>query len=346
MKSVMKCIFGSKLYGTSTPESDTDYKEIFVPSPEDILYGKYQDVISSGTGNSGSKNSSDDIDHDKYSLRKFVELLCDGDTFALDALHANKESIVSMEYPAVWEYIYANRSKFYTTNMKSYLGYVRKQAAKYGVKGSRMAALRKVVEVLEHTDDVVQQKYSPLECPPGLIPKGIKVTTVKVGDIKETLPVDEFLRFVEVDIPQKGGKMTFYEVLGRRYQMTITVAEMKKSIYKLWDEYGERARAAEANEGIDWKALSHAYRAGIQIKEIYETGDLVFPLKESETILKIKKGELPFSEVRDMLEDVVNSVEILSEQKRLEGMRADVDREFWKKFVIDVHAEVVKNYKK
>ena len=345
MRSVMKCLFGSKLYGTSTPESDTDYKEVFVPSASDILFGKYQDVYSLGTGNSGSKNSSTDVDNDKYSLRKFIELLCDGDTFAIDMLHANKESIISMDYPSVWEHIYKNRSMFYTTNMKSYLGYVRKQAAKYGVKGSRMAALRKVVEVLNVTDDVVQQKYDPLECPPGLIPKGIKVTTVKVGDIKETLPTDEFLRFVEVDVPQKGGNQVFYEVLGRRYQMSISVAEMKKSIYKLWDEYGERARAAEANEGIDWKALSHAYRSGIQIKEIYETGDLVFPLKDSHKVLEIKKGNLPFSEVKQMLEDVVNEVERLAAVREHEGMRTDVDRAYWRKFVEDVHREVVKKGK-
>ena len=333
MRSVMKCLFGSRLYGTSTPESDTDYKEVFVPSASDILFGKYQDVYSMGTGNSGSKNSSTDVDNDKYSLRKFIDLLCDGDTFAIDMLHANKESIISMDYPSVWEHIYKNRSMFYTTNMKSYLGYVRKQAAKYGVKGSRMAALRKVVEVLNVTDDVALIHYAT----------GDKTVNIRVGEIKDKLPTDEFLRFVEVDIPQKGGKQVFYEVLGRRYQMSISVAEMKKSIYKLWDEYGERARAAEANEGIDWKALSHAYRAGIQIKEIYETGDLVFPLKDSYKVLEIKKGNLPFSEVKQMLEDVVNEVERLAAIREHEGMRTDVDRAYWRKFVEDVHREVVEN---
>ena len=84
MNSVMKCLFGSKLYGTATPQSDTDYKEVFIPTANEILLGKYQDVISQGTGDSHSKNTSDDVDNDKYSLRKFINLLCDGDTFAMD----------------------------------------------------------------------------------------------------------------------------------------------------------------------------------------------------------------------------------------------------------------------
>lgn len=39
MKTVMKSYFGSHLYGTSTPESDVDFKEIFVPPARDILIG-------------------------------------------------------------------------------------------------------------------------------------------------------------------------------------------------------------------------------------------------------------------------------------------------------------------
>lgn len=335
MRSVMKCKFGSHLYGTNTPSSDTDFKEVFVPSPEDILYGSYRDVHAFTTGGEGSKNNKDDIDSDSYSLRKFINLLIEGDTFAMDMLHANKENIVSMDYPEVWQYIYNHRSDFYTTNMKSYLGYVRKQAAKYGVKGSRRAALRKVVDVLKNIDNL---KHNPIDI-------GSRIIFRRVEDIKHLLPADEFLVFTKVDIPQKGGEMEFYEVLGRKYQMTITVEEMKKSVYKLWDEYGDRARKAEANHGIDWKALSHAYRAGYQILEIYETGDLIFPLKEATLIKQIKAGLLPFKEVQQLLEELVDKVERLAAEKERDGtLKSFVDPKPWRKFVEDVHLEVIKNY--
>ena len=333
MNSVIKCLFGSKLYGTDTELSDTDYKEVFIPSAEEILLGKYQDVISEGTGNSHSKNTNQDVDNDKYSLRKFLNLLIDGDTFALDLLHAysNQDSIISVGNPEVWDFIYQNRSKFYTCNMKSYLGYLRKQSAKYGVKGSRLAALRQVVEVLDNTENEV-------------VLQGGKTLRVKVGEIRDTLPLNEFCDFEEQNDLDKGGVQTFYNVLGRKFQMTISVEEMKKSIYKLWDEYGERARAAEANEGIDYKALSHALRAGLQIKEIYSTGDLKFPLQDSKLVLEVKQGKYPFKEVQDMLEKVVEEVEVLAAKKQREGMPKSVNRKMWDDLLIQVHLKVVKNY--
>jgi len=37
---VVHMIFGSHLYGTNTPDSDTDYKGIFLPSREQVFLGK------------------------------------------------------------------------------------------------------------------------------------------------------------------------------------------------------------------------------------------------------------------------------------------------------------------
>ena len=45
------------------------------------------------------------------------------------------------------------------------------------------------------------------------------------------------------------------------------------------------AKKAAKNEGIDWKAVSHAVRCAYQMKSVYEIGDIRFPLKESPTIL-------------------------------------------------------------
>lgn len=38
MITIVKMVFGSFLYGTDTPESDKDYKGVFLPSWEEILY--------------------------------------------------------------------------------------------------------------------------------------------------------------------------------------------------------------------------------------------------------------------------------------------------------------------
>jgi hypothetical protein len=336
MKTVMKSYFGSHLYGTSTPESDVDFKEIFVPPARDILIGNVKEHMSKNTNNTSSKNTKDDIDHELYSLKYFFKLAADGETVALDMLHTPPELVVKSDLPDVWKFIQDNRSRFYTTNMKAYLGYVRKQASKYGVKGSRLAALRNVLKVVNQIPDQwVDYREDGTQ--------GQRRT--KIVDIKHRLPENEFCEWVFHN-HEKTGPQTFYTVLGRKYQTTLSLIELKQSLNKLDAEYGERARKAEANEGIDWKALSHAYRAGYQLMEIYQTGDLAFPLREASIIKLIKAGELPFKEVQELLEDTVDLVEVLAIQAAKNGMPDKVDMKFWDKFVEEVYLENHRSYYK
>lgn len=327
MKTIMKGYFGSHLYGTSTPESDTDFKEIFVPHPKEILLGRAMNHTNMNTNNNSTKNSHDDVDHELFSLKYFLELAKQGETVALDMLHTPADLVVKSDLPEVWKFIQDNRERFYTTDMKSYLGYVRKQAAKYGVKGSRLAELKKVLTVLNdypewRFEDRPQDKAHNQRW--------------KVGDIAHLLPESEFLFWSDFT-DEKKGVQHFYNVLGRKFQTTITVAEMKYSLTKLENEYGERARKAEANEGVDWKALSHALRAGLQLQEIYSTGDLVFPLQQAEIVKKIKSGVVPFKEVQELLEDTVDIVEALSVKAEKNGMRKSVDMSFWDNFLEEVY---------
>lgn len=334
MRTVMKGYFGSHLYGTSTPESDVDFKEIFVPHPRDILLGTAMNHTNLNTNNTATKNTKDDVDHELYSLKYFFKLAAEGETVALDMIHTPADLVVKSDLPDVWKFIQDNRSRFYTSNMKAYLGYVRKQASKYGVKGSRLAALRGVLEIV---NQIPEQWVDYQE------DGSAKQRRTKVEDIKHRLPENEFCEWVFRN-HEKTGPQTFYTVLGRKYQTTLSLIELKQSLNKLDAEYGERARKAEANEGIDWKALSHAYRAGYQLMEIYQTGDLVFPLREASIIKLIKAGELPFKEVQELLEDTVDLVEVLAIQAAKNGMPAKVDMKFWDKFVEEVYLDNHNSY--
>ena len=332
MKIVMETVFGSHLYGLNTPTSDKDYKGIFLPHPRDILLGKAPKTIDTSTGDKSSKNTVDDIDRQLYSLPKFISLACDGDTVALDMLHADDSKLIANS--EIWQYIRANRWRFYTTELTGLFGYVRKQAAKYGVKGSRLAALREIYDVLQGLEDTRNVRM-----PSNL---GDAIHRVKVGEVSDKFPTNEFCRFV-TDTTQKAGCQDFYEVLGRKFQSTITVAEMKKSVYKLWDEYGERARQAEANNGIDWKALSHALRGGLQLISIYKHGDIVYPLEESQLLKEVKAGIKPFSFVQEKLEEVMGEVERLA---AVSTYPKEVDREFWNDFIERVYRDHVVGYYK
>ncbi|CAH1486836.1 nucleotidyltransferase [Escherichia phage UGJNEcP2] len=328
MKTIMKGYFGSHLYGTSTPESDVDFKEIYVPHARDILTGNVKEHMSKNTNNTSSKNTKDDVDHELYSLKYFFKLAADGETVALDMLHTPPSLVVKSDLPDVWKYIQDNRSRFYTTNMKSYLGYVRKQASKYGVKGSRLAVLR---QALKRSNEWGQYFDNG--------------AVIRLSHMKNVLPVGEFASWVETE-NEKTGKQTFYNLLDRKFQDTLTNKEFNAILVKLEENYGERARKAEANEGIDWKALSHACRGGLQLLEIYKTGDLVYPLQDAPFILNVKLGKHTFKTVQEFLEDIVVQVEHASEQAAKNGMQQKVDMSFWDDFLEQVYLENHNSYYK
>lgn len=328
MKTIMKGYFGSHLYGTSTPESDVDFKEIYVPHARYILTGNVKEHMSKNTNNTSSKNTKDDVDHELYSLKYFFKLAADGETVALDMLHTPPSLVVKSDLPDVWKYIQDNRSRFYTTNMKSYLGYVRKQASKYGVKGSRLAVLR---QALKRSNEWGQYFDNG--------------AVIRLSHMKNVLPVGEFASWVETE-NEKTGKQTFYNLLDRKFQDTLTNKEFNAILVKLEENYGERARKAEANEGIDWKALSHACRGGLQLLEIYKTGDLVYPLQDAPFILDVKLGKHTFKTVQEFLEDIVDQVEHASEQAAKNGMQQKVDMSFWDDFLEQVYLENHNSYYK
>ncbi|AYR04011.1 nucleotidyltransferase [Escherichia phage OLB35] len=328
MKTIMKGYFGSHLYGTSTPESDVDFKEIYVPHARDILTGNVKEHMSKNTNNTSSKNTKDDVDHELYSLKYFFKLAADGETVALDMLHTPPSLVVKSDLPDVWKYIQDNRSRFYTTNMKSYLGYVRKQASKYGVKGSRLAVLR---QALKRSNEWGQYFDNG--------------AVIRLSHMKNVLPIGEFASWVETE-NEKTGKQTFYNLLDRKFQDTLTNKEFNAILVKLEENYGERARKAEANEGIDWKALSHACRGGLQLLEIYKTGDLVYPLQDAPFILDVKLGKHTFKTVQEFLEDIVDQVEHASEQAAKNGMQQKVDMSFWDDFLEQVYLENHNSYYK
>lgn len=82
-------------------------------------------------------------------------------------------------------------------------------------------------------------------------------------------------------------------------------------------EYGNRALQAEKNEGVDWKALSHAVRVAREAIELYETGRIVFPLRCADHLLRIKRGGLPYQDVAAEVETLLADVEAATGRAQL-----------------------------
>ena len=297
-------IFGSHLYGTSTENSDTDYKGVFMPSEEQILLGKIPKSYNQSTGKSDSKNSSEDIDTEIYSLHYFIKLALEGQTVAIDMIHAPNQFI--LESSDIWLDIVRNKRKFYTKNLNAFVGYARRQASKYGIKGSRLDASKTVYDILISHDP-----------------------EIKISNIWNKLPENEYCKFLGKN--QNGIKE--YQVCGRTIQETGKIGYCADVVKKFYENYGERAKQAAQNKGIDWKAVSHAVRAAIQVKMILVDGDIKFPLPQADLILKIKQGKLDYlTEAGPILENMMSEVEELSLKSNLPSKP---DYEFWERFIID-----------
>lgn len=150
-KTIVRMVFGSHLYGCEDETSDKDFKGIFMPTKEQIFLGKIPKVLPTDEPKrkkaEGEKNTADDVDTEIYSLHYFIKLACEGQTVALDMLHAPDAMILGSS--DIWTEIVANKEKFYTKNLKAFVGYARRQASRYGIRSGRLGNLRKVITVLE-----------------------------------------------------------------------------------------------------------------------------------------------------------------------------------------------------
>jgi len=307
---IVKMRFGSHLYGTATEDSDQDYKGVFLPTKEQILLGRIPKSYNETTkkGNT-DKNRSTDIDCEIYSLHYFIELACQGQTVALDMLHAPDNMI--LESSTIWNMITSNREKFYTKDLKAFVGYARRQAAKYGIKGSRLNAAEKVVTFLQSIEE-----------------------RLRLSELWEQLPKGEHIHFPDQKDP---NNLRQYQVVGKLFQETARVGYVLPILERFVSEYGKRAQQAAQNLGIDWKAISHALRAAYQTKEILTKQTVTFPLKEAPFLTQVKKGELDYlTQVVPILEELMDEVEALSEVSTLPKK---VDRKYWDKFIISVLKE-------
>ena len=99
---------------------------------------------------------------------------------------------------------------------------------------------------------------------------------------------------------------------------------------------------AADNLNIDWKAISHAFRAAYEVKQILTEGTITFPLKEVEFIKNIKLGKVDYMTVAaPKLDALITEVEELS---KTSDLPMEVDREMCNNFIISTINTLLKYY--
>lgn len=304
-------VYGSKLYGTDGPASDTDIRGVFIPTKEDLLLARAPQHYN-------FKNS--EADESYLSLHYFLRLLTQGETNCLDMFfsYTNKDALISTS--PMYEELIENKDKLITKNVTKYLGYCKSQALKYSIKGDRIQnyeALRELIdsctspssttlgEWMVHCRIMGPDSGAPLGDPEDYfknnthIGRRFKITDKRLGDHAYLLICDNKERYIMVS--------------GHLFPQNANINSTKDSIKKCLASYGKRAVNAAEDNGADYKALSHALRVGYQASSLLDNGEILFPLPKPQLniirSIKFKTTDMTYDEILAAIEMQIDFIE-------------------------------------
>jgi len=271
---ILEYMVGSRLYGTATPTSDTDYSGVFMPS-EDMVFGfeRADEVdLSIKSKKDDGKNDENAVDMVIYELRKFVRLAMDNNPNILEQMFVNEANLV---YSNFWgKELLRNAHLFPHRGLKEkFLGYAFSQKHKMVIRTDNYHSLENAQDWL----------YGFIKSP-----EDGKKLLVEILDKK--------LPFMSV----KGDNILIGDLNFQRHFML-------RKVKKMIDERLSKATNRKdllTSHGYDTKFASHLVRLMLEGKELLSTGRLEFPLRYRQTILDVKLGKWEMKYVLDYAEEL------------------------------------------
>lgn len=312
---LFKSIYGSHLYGTNTPESDTDLKQIHMNPTDVLLTGKYSGCYNKNT-NTTSKNTSVDVDFESKELRHFIKEALSGQTYAIDLLFTPEHLI--LERSPEWDDIIENRHLLVSNNVKPFIGYVQSQAAKYSAKGEKIKELDAFIKAL----DVFIVK-----------------TTTTIGEIVDKIDISGFKHFsvqkkthpgevYEGDPPAPFLEEDYLYGPNCSFPMNRKFSEVYPVLLDKRKTYGKRAEEAAKNDGLDLKAYYHALRIIWQLEDYMTYGKLEFPSPRVQELRDIRAGKYNKGYIEDWISTEIERVLLLP------NTLPDPNYEFWNDWLL------------
>lgn len=302
MEVIFEVVYGSRLYGTSTPESDTDYKRVYKPRIADLLLGKKLTITQTkfdAQGNPvGPKDPmpADGVEYSDIPVSIYFDDFVKGQTYAVEmAMEFIKPQYADHPfYPINRELV----SRFLTRNITPMVGFAKKQVFDYVQRGERLKVMQEIMKQL----DALEKKH-------GAETQLNKVVSGKT--LMEAIAKKQNLEMKE----QEHGQVSL-EVNGRSYMENTTIMHLKGQVQKKIDRYGPRTTEA-SEEAVDWKSLSHAVRVYQQIIELGVYRTITFPRPNTGYLLDIKQGKLPVEDVHLVLNELDARVKEIEEANLL-----------------------------
>lgn len=309
---ILKCHTGSRLYGTSTPSSDTDYSGIFLPSTEDMMGTENcpMEWTHSRPKGDGERNGPDDVDCKFYSLRRWMNLAAQGQPGQLEMLFLPSANI-QVSTPVYCDLLMHTDIFLSKQSIRPFIGFALSQAHKAEIKGENLNLLREILRVGQLTD------------------RQARLDDLRSGD------QIAFYEKLSVPITRNDHDYEIVEIAGRKYDLGIRLGVFLDSLRGLEARYGSRSEAAAAS-GQDFKSLMHCYRLLSQAEELLILGKITFPRPDAQFLLQVRRGEY----VTDWHQDVMDRIKRIEDVIVPESpLRDRPDHARINELCIEIHSE-------
>jgi hypothetical protein len=340
-KIIFKAIVGSQAQGTATPLSDNDFKGIYIQPIDDLISYGYQEF---------DKVSKDEI---YYEVRRFFDLLINGNPEALELLYSPDDCILVTS--PQFELIRANKEKFLT----------KKCAKSFGNYGySQIKKAKGLNKMINWEAEKVERK-TPIDfcyvCSHGkTIPVEVYLKSKKMdqdncGLIKLNHADEAYAMYYDTDRMEKLKGIIGED--SNEVRLSPVSKEFTKNndpliLFYNKDGYSTHCRnyksyqtwLSERNinryhqnksnaSPYDSKNLSHCRRLIDIAREIAETGTFSVRRPNAKYLLAIKHGELPLEEI---LEKSQKDISDLQELYKKSNLPEEVDQEFVKNLLLQI----------
>jgi uncharacterized protein len=261
---IFETVTGSHLYGTSTPESDIDYRGVCVP-PLEVLLDPFNGFEQKDSG-------FEEKDRTIYSLDKFLKLASDANPNVIELLFAPKASWTYSTWR--WEVIVANIPMFVS------------KKARFTFSGMAMGHIKRIKRHYQwQGSPPVKPERKDYD-----LPEMPRIANVWLETIKPTMNMeiidpalrDEFLR----EMGYKAARENYNHYL-----------QWDK-------ERNPARKSLEMKYGYDTKDAMHLIRIMREGEELLRTGRITFPLTYAHTLLEIRNGSMTYDQVMIMAEQM------------------------------------------
>lgn len=307
---------GSRLFGSQGPQSDFDFKAIYLPPLIDVLDSRQKDSLTvKGEG----------FEITLWSFAFWLRLLSNGDTNAIDLYfaHTHPEG-VWLERPLVGRLReVCPATRILPRGLMGMRGFARSQAIKYGAKGDHYAVAKAVLEAADRYEVTAESSER--------LAYAARTDSPRVGAFWQEYSSSPAARDLQRRFPQKlrladaPDGVVCLKVLDKLFYLESPLGLMQAALRGVVGSYGRRSiEAGERGKGADWKALSHSVRVLDEVIELHSKGRVDFPLRDADLHRRIKLGELEYGAVLEILE---HREEAATKAERLSVLSEHTDRE-------------------